>query len=150
MRLFTKHINLFSYTFTFFFFVANAGFTTILHYCCEDETEDEIVHEVAATADEHSHHDDECTPLTCDGQCITDPGDGCHRQVLAGGLDDLWMFVEKSQTTAFSKANLFQVIALAIVIPASATQRLCSSFFFRERAFPPPLEKYVLNETFLI
>jgi hypothetical protein len=150
MRLFTRHINILASSFAVLFFLSSAGFTTILHYCCHDESDDEPAHEVEATVDEHSHSHEGGGTVPLNGQSLSGPGNGCHRQVVAGGLDDILALVEKPSPAGTAKPNSAHSSVSAVVISTSAARHAHFSFLFQKRVFPPPVEKYVLNETFLI
>jgi hypothetical protein len=75
-------------------------------------------------------------------------GDACHSTVVFSGLRVVMAFVEKD-----SKVQNVQILSLPIlpfVSPPLGNISSCFNYTYSESVSPLSVEKYVLNETFLI
>ncbi len=74
--------------------------------------------------------------------------DDCHVNAVVGGLAAIQALLEKD-----TKAQNFDILSLFIstIVPiAPSTNTSSCDYSYTDNVSPPSVEKYVLNETFLI
>jgi hypothetical protein len=74
--------------------------------------------------------------------------DSCHSQVIVGGLRVVLALVEGGNKE--QKVEVLSLLFSPFVSPAQINTSSRFSYSFFESVSPPSVEKYVLNETFLI
>jgi len=74
--------------------------------------------------------------------------DGCHSTVVFSGLRIVMAFVEKDSKV--QNVEVLPLLTSPFVSPAPGNTSSWFSYSFFESVSPPSVEKYVLNETFLI
>lgn len=74
--------------------------------------------------------------------------DDCHINTVVGGLSAIQALLEKDS----KMQNISELATLVTMFVAPAPSRTTSSILYSssDSVFPPSVEKYVLNETFLI
>ena len=125
MIFIARHSIAFGRVLTLVFLLASARFTIILHICVKKP--------------------DKVLPVA--GMSIY-KGDACHSTVVFSGLRVVMALVEKD-----SKVQDVQVLSLPIspfVSPAPGNTSSWFNYSYSESVSPLSVEKYVLNETFLI
>ena len=125
MKSIARHSIAFGRVLTLVFFLASARFTTIL-YLCMRET-------------------DKALPVA--GMSIYNV-DGWHSTVVFSGLRVVMAFVEKDSKV--QNVEVLPLLTSPFVSPALDNTSSWFSYSFFESVSPPSVEKYVLNETFLI
>ena len=125
MKSIAGHSIAFGRVLTLVFFLASARFTTILYMCVRKA--------------------DNAMPVA---GMSTYKGDACRSTVVFSGLRVVMALVEKD-----SKVQNGQVLSLPIspfVSPSLVNTSSCFNYSYSESVSPFSVEKYVLNETFLI
>lgn len=143
MKLFNKHILFVGRVVAILFFIASSGFTTILHICTMEASE---CCDPSGASDHHACPDEESSSPVA-GASITGVND-CHINAVVGGLSAIQALLEKD-----SKVQNISVLALLVPTFVSFASSINTSSFtysYSETVSPPSVEKYVLNETFLI
>lgn len=143
MKLFTKNIVFIGRAVTILFLVASSGFTTALHICTMEATE-------CCDPSGASDHN------ACPGEPLAQPTTGvsiktlddCHVNAVVGGLAAIQALLERSDKT--QNVPVLAVLASAFVSLAPDVTTSSSNYSYSESVSPPSVEKYVLNETFLI
>ena len=74
--------------------------------------------------------------------------DSCHSRVIVGGLKVVLALVEGSSKV--EKVEVLSLLTSTFVSPAPDNTSSCFNYSYSERVSPVSVEKYVLNETFLI
>ena len=143
MKFFTENIVVLGRVTAFLFLVASSGFTTFLHICTMEATE---CCDTSGATDHQACFDEE-TPSPVAGASIQNIND-CHINTVAGGLAAIQALQEKD-----SKELNVNVLALLVstFIPVGPNANASSfDYSYSDNVSPPSVEKYVLNETFLI
>ncbi len=143
MKLFTKNIVFMGRVVAFLFFVASSGFTTLLHICTMEASE------CCDTSGASDHaacpNPEKSSPVA--GTAIKN-ADDCHINAVAGGLSAIQALLEKDGKT--QKVVVLSVLASTFVSLAPINNTSSFTYSYSEGVSPPSVEKYVLNETFLI
>lgn len=123
-------------------FLANSGFTTILHNCT-------MVSMSCCEAPSETNHKDCGEELPSDSAPSIQSNSVCHTNTIVGGVTTNPAVFEKSGKSDVKKV----VLTFAVLIsPATLSQDFASSSFpaVTSPVFLPSVEKYVLNASFLI
>jgi hypothetical protein len=125
MKSIVRHSIAFGRVLTLVFLLASSRFTTILFMCVREA--------------------DKALPEA--GMSIYNV-DGCHSTVVFSGLRIVMAFVEKDSKV--QNVEVLPLLTSPFVSPAPGNTSSWFSYSFFESVSPPSVEKYVLNETFLI
>ena len=125
MKFIVRHSIAFGRVITLVFLLASARFTTILHICLKKSVK----------------------ALPVAGMSIYNV-DGCHSTVVFSNLRVVMAFVEKDSKV--QNVEVLPLLSSPFVSPALGNTSSLFSYSFFESVSPPSVEKYVLNETFLI
>lgn len=137
-----RHTIAFGRLFTLLFFLASSGFTTIMRICTMEACE---CPDTSGTSD-HNACPNEQAPASVASMFIQNVND-CHNAVV-GGVAVVQALVEKDSRA--QNVEVLSAITSTFVSPASSNTSSCFSYSYSESVSPPSVEKYVLNETFLI
>jgi hypothetical protein len=125
------------------FLVASSSFTTILKICAMETCE--------CCDTSGARDDDGCpnkqVPAPVARMSIHDVND-CHRNVVVGDFAAVQLLVEKD--IEVQNVQVLSFPACTFVSPATGYTSSWFNCSHSERVPPPSVEKYVLNETFLI
>ncbi len=143
MKLFTKNTIYIGRVVAFLFFIASSGFTTILHICTM---------EASACCDTSGASDHQACPnpeksFPGSGASIQNANE-CHINAVAGGLAAIQALLEKDIKA--QNVDILSVLNSTFVSLAPSTNTSSFTYSYSESVSPPSVEKYVLNETFLI
>ena len=143
MKFFTKNIVVIGRVTAFLFLVASSGFTTLLHICTMEAAE------CCDPSGASDHHGCPSEPIDqpISGSSIQNVDD-CHINSVVGGLASLQALLEKDIKTQNSDILSVLISTFVPVAPISNTSSL--TYPYSQSVSPPSVEKYVLNETFLI
>lgn len=142
VNLFTANMVYIGRVVAFLLFVASSGFTTILHVCSMEASE---CCDTSGAGNHHACTNAEESPPA--GGTSVRNADGCHINAVAGGLSAIQALHEKE-----SKGPNVHVLLVLMSTFVSLAPSTIASFTYShpEVVSPPSVEKYVLNETFLI
>jgi hypothetical protein len=143
MNFIYRHIVLVGRITTLLLFLSSLGFTAVLEICCEPDGA-----EIHLKAVPHSDSE-ECAGPT--QPTIASTGNGCHMRLLAGGLNSIPALVEKDGKPNAAKPDVLSVLVAhdTPYLPLHATTYQ-SYLVLSGNPSPAPVEKYVLNASFLI
>ncbi len=142
MRSIARHTIAFGRIFTLVFLLASSGFTTIVHICAMEASE---CCDTSGTSD-HNACPNEQALAPVAGMSIQNVDD-CHNEVV-GGSAVVQALVEKDAPE--QNVEVLSVVISTFVAPASNNTSSWFKYSYSESVSPPSVEKYVLNETFLI
>lgn len=143
MRMIVRNIKLFTALVAVFFLISSSGFTSILHSClmggmaCCMST---MQHAYGRT--EQSHQ-----PMALH---LNSAMTGCCSTTIVGGLSTSMALLEKPNRIEHSKPV---VVAVNSIVPELTPHFKSSSeylFLVTGNILPSPVERYVLNASFLI
>jgi hypothetical protein len=143
MKLFTKNITWLGRVTVFLFLVASSGFTTMLHLCTMEASE---CCDASGASNHHACPDAENTSPVA-GASVHNV-DGCHINSVAGGLSTIQALLEKDSKA--QNVHILSVLISTIVSLPASTNTPSFTYSYLESVSPPSVEKYVLNDTFLI
>ncbi|MBI5473565.1 MAG: hypothetical protein HY961_14595 [Ignavibacteriae bacterium] len=127
----------------FLFLLASSGFTMIVHICTMEAAE---CCDTSGASDHHGcPNEPQSEPIT--GVSFKNLDD-CHINAIVGGLAAIQTLLEKNDKT--QNVAVLAVLASSFVSPEPVNTTSWFSYSFTESVSPPSVEKYVLNETFLI
>jgi hypothetical protein len=127
-------------------FIANSGFTAILHQCTMDTAE---CCDASRTSDHHACQDEDSVPAPITGPSVTSAFE-CHINSVAGGLSVAPAVTEKNAINQVSKLDVVALVGYLDV--ATLAQSISSTLLhaFSTNASPPSVEKNILTATLLI
>jgi hypothetical protein len=143
MNFIYRHIVLLGRAIALLLFMSSLGFTAVLEICCElDGVETHLI------ADAHSIGEESAVAAQ---PTFTSPGNECHTMVLAGGLNGIPAVLEKDSKLNNSKPDVLLVLVAhdTPYLPLHVTT-YHSYLVLSGNPSPAPVEKYVLNASFLI
>jgi hypothetical protein len=143
MKHFTKNIVSIGRVVAFLFFIASSGFTTILHICTMEASE--CCDTSGASGHQACPNPEMSSPVS---SASIQNADDCHINAVAGGLSAIQALLEKDSKT--QNVEVLSVLASTFVSLAPVNNTSWFTYSFTESVSPPSVEKYVLNETFLI
>ena len=143
--LMTRHIKTIGRSFVLLFFVASSGFTVIRSHCTMEaldccKTPNGGMSTACRMMD--PAHAQTGSSMTL--------ASSCHSITVVGGLLTDPTVVEKDQFTGVVKAFRFATLVQCIAIPPPSVCFQSNLSTSSHSIFPPPVEKYVLNSSFLI
>jgi hypothetical protein len=143
MNFIYRHIVLVGRITALLLFVSSLGFTAVRVICCRpDEAGFHLMADARRVGNEgalNAH------------RAIAPPGDGCHINVLVGGLNTTPAVFEKDSKLNNTRLDVLSIVVLQDPAHQPRNQALSQSFpVFSENPSPPPLEKYLLNVSLLI
>lgn len=145
MRSIARNTIAFGRVFTFAFLFASSGFTTILHFCAMEACECEC----CDTSDARDH--DACSnkqvPASVANVSIHNI-DNCNINAVVGGLAVFQALVEKGFNA--QNVKVLSLLTFKFISPAPSNTSSWFTYSYIESVSPPSVEKYILNETFLI
>lgn len=144
MKPFTKNIVSIGRIVAFLFFVTSSGFTTMLHICSMQASE---CCDPSGASDHHACPNEEEKPAPVAGESIQGVDD-CHVNTVVGGLSAIQALLEKDSKVQNDSNHAPLVSTFVSLVPSTSTSVV--SYSSTENVTPPSVEKYVLNETFLI
>jgi hypothetical protein len=143
MNFIYRHIEVVGRFTALLLFTSSLGFTAVRVICCEpDEAGFHLM------ADTHSGGDKGAAPLDL---MIAPPGDGCHINVLGGGINSTPTVFEKESKPNNTRPD--ELLALVWHDDPHQQSDLTahkSVLVLSEKPFLPLVEKYVLNASLLI
>jgi hypothetical protein len=142
MRSIARHAIAFGRVFTLVFFLASSGFTTIMHVCSMDGCECPDT----SGASDHDACPNKQEPVPVAGMSIANVDD-CHNEVV-GGSAVVQALVENDAPAR--TVEVFSVVISTFVAPAPNNTSSWFNYSYSESVSPSSVEKYVLNDTFLI
>lgn len=122
--------------------LANAGYTTILSTCTMGAAE------CCNGTTGHRQCDMPLEPAG--GQASLQDAFQCHATTVAGGLNDIQALVEKHMKQLLPVGEFIATVVCGDRAMAAYASKINSLTSSSHHVSPPPVEKYVLNETFLI
>lgn len=142
MKSFPGHILSLGRVLAVITFLANSGFTTILHNCT-------MVSMSCCDAPSETNHKDCGESLPADSAPSIQSNSVCHTNTVVGGVTTNPAVFEKNGKSDLKKSVLEVTL---LVSPTTLSQDFASSSFpaVTTPVFLPSVEKYVLNSTFLI
>lgn len=144
MKFFTKNIVVLGRVTTFLFIVASSGFTSVLHICSMQASE---CCDPSGASDHHACPNDEEQPSPVAGASIQNVDD-CHINSVVGGLSAIQALLEKD--SQIQKVEVLSILTSVFASLEPVNNTSSFTYSFTESVSPPSVEKYVLNETFLI
>ncbi len=143
MQSLDRHIPVIGRLFLVLFFAANSGFSVALSYCTMSKGGDDAC-AMAATCNEHS------TPGTSHDVSVGNHFQ-CMVNTVAGGLQTEPTTVEKHTLNRLITKLAELPVALPVLLSKEVVDQPLTLFSSAGiNVSPPSVEKYVLNETFLI
>lgn len=143
MKLLTKNIVFMGRVVATLFFMASSGFTTILHICTMEASE---CCNTSGASDYHGcPNPQRSSPVS--GVVVQNAND-CHINAVAGGLVAIQALLEKDSKA--QNVNTLTLLISTFVSLAPSTNTSSFTYSYAESVSPSSVEKYVLNETFLI
>lgn len=143
MRSIARHTIAFGRVFTLAFLFASSGFTTILHICAMEACE------CCDTSGARDH--DACpnkqVPASVASVSIHNVDD-CNINAVVGGLAVFQALVEKGFEA--QNVEVLSLLTFTFISPAPSNTSSWFTYSYIESVSPPSVEKYILNETFLI
>ena len=127
---------------TLIFTLISLHFAGILHMCVREEGEN-----YCATSSVQGHDSCPKKALPVVGMSIC-KGDDSRSSVVVGRLRVVLAFVEKDSKV--QNVEVLPLLTSPFVSPALGNTSSWFSYSFLESVSPPSVEKFVLNETFLI
>lgn len=122
--------------------LTNAGYTTILSTCTMGAAE--------CCNDSAGHGQCEMPLVPVRGQASLQDAFQCHATTVAGGLNGIRALVEKNVKQQALDVEIIATVVRGDPAMSALAPKIQSLTASSQLLSPPSVEKYVLNETFLI
>jgi hypothetical protein len=143
MRSIARHTIGFRRVFTLVFLLASSSFATILNICAMETCE---CCDTSGTRDDDAYPNKQ-VPAPIAGMSIHDVND-CHINAVDGDFAVVQALVEKDIEA--QNVEVLSLLTSTFVSSASSNTSSWFTYSYLESVSPSSVEKYVLNETFLI